>query len=95
MLVPSYHGGMFDHNTRRVLISFRIVFLTFDLCLRHVTSDSSKGATVTIIHAIVLFIIIKRVLFLLAILLTLFQVTSDNPEEAIVTVARGNILDET
>jgi hypothetical protein len=54
VLAPSCHGGMFDHNTRRVLISFRIVFLTFDLCFRQVTSDSSKGATVTITCAIVL-----------------------------------------
>ena len=58
---------MFDHNTRRVLISFRIVFLTFDLCFRQVTSDSSEGATVTIIRAIVLLTIIKRVLFLLVV----------------------------
>ena len=87
MLVPGYYGGMFDHNTRRVLISFHIVFLTFDLCFRQVTSESSKGATVTIIRAIVLFTIIKRVLFLLVVLLTLFQVTGDNPEEVIVKVA--------
>jgi hypothetical protein len=86
---------VFDHNTRRVLISFRIVFLTFDLCFKQVTSDSSKGATVTIIRAIVLFTIIKRVLFLLAVLLTLFQVIGDNPKEVIVKVAEGNILDET
>jgi hypothetical protein len=86
---------MFDHNTRRVLISFRIVFLTFDLCFRQVTSESSKGATVTIIRAIALFTIIKRVLFLLAVLMTLFQVTGDNPEEVIVKVAEGNRLYET
>jgi hypothetical protein len=47
-----------------------------------------------IIRAIVLSTIIKRVLFLLVVLLTLFQVTSDNPEEAIVKVFEGNILDE-
>jgi hypothetical protein len=86
---------MFDHNTRRVLISFHIVFLTFDPCFRQVTSESSKGATVTIVHAIVLFTIIKRALFLLAVFLTLFQVTCDNPKEAIVKVAKGNRLDET
>jgi hypothetical protein len=74
---------MFDHNTRRVLISFHIVFLTFDPCFRQVTSEISKGATVMIVPAIVLFTIIKRVLFLLAIFLTLFQVTGDNLEEAI------------
>ena len=49
----------------------------------------------TIIRAIVLFTIIKRVLFLLVILLTLFQVISNNPEEAIVKVAEGTKLDET
>jgi hypothetical protein len=73
MLIPGYHGGMFDHNTTRVLTSFRIVFLTFDLCFRHVTSDSSKGATVIIIRVFVLSTIIKRVLFLLVVLLTLFR----------------------
>jgi hypothetical protein len=86
---------MFDHNTRRVLTSFHIVFLTFDLCFKQVTSDSSKGATVMIIRAIVLSTIIKRILFLLVVLLTLFQVTGDNPEKAIVKVAEGNILYET
>jgi hypothetical protein len=95
VFVPGYHGRMFDHNTRRVLTSFRIVFLTFDLCFRQVTSDSSKGPTVTIICAIVLFTIIKRILFLLVVLLTLFQVTCDNLEEAIVKVSKGNRLDET
>jgi hypothetical protein len=94
VLVPGCQVGMFDHNTIRVLTSFRIVFLTFDLCFRQATSDSSKGATMMIIRAIVLSIIIKRVLFLLAILLTLFQVIGDNPKEAIVKVAEGNILDE-
>ena len=93
MLVPGCHGGMFDHNTIRVLTSFCIVSLTFDLCLRQATSDSSKGATVMIIRAIS--IIIKRILFLLVVLLTLFQVTGDNLEEAIVKVAEGNILNET
>jgi hypothetical protein len=73
VLIPGYHGGMFDHNTRRGLASFRIVFLTFDLCFRQVTSDSSKGATVMIIRVFVLSTIIKRVLFLLAVLLTLFK----------------------
>jgi predicted membrane protein len=94
VLVPGFHGGMFDHNTIRVLTSFHIVFLTFDLFFRQVTNDSSKGATVMIIHAIILFTIIKRVLFLLVVLLTLFHVTGDDLEEAIVKVAEGNILDE-
>jgi hypothetical protein len=95
VLVPGCHGGMFDHNTIRVLTSFRSVSLTFDRCFRQATSDSSKGATVMIIRAIVLSTIIKRILFLLVVLLTLFQVTGDNPEEAIVKVAEGNILYET
>ncbi len=51
MLVPGCHEGMFDHNTMRVLTSFHIVFLTFNLCLKQITSDSSKGATVMIVHA--------------------------------------------
>jgi hypothetical protein len=82
VLIPGYHGGMFDHNTRRVLTSFRIVFLTFDLCFKQVTSDSSKGATVMIIRVFVLSTIIKRVLFLLVVLLTLFKsqvITSRKP----------------
>jgi hypothetical protein len=94
VLILGYHGGMFDHNTRRMLTSFHIIFLTFDLCFRQATSDSSKGATVMIICAIVLSTIMKRILFLFDVLLTLVQVTGDNPEEAIVKVAEGNILDE-
>jgi hypothetical protein len=47
-----------------------------------------------IIRVFVLSTIIKRVLFLLVVLLTLFQGISDNLEEAIVKVAEGNILDE-
>ena len=62
MLVTGYHGGMFDHNTRRVLTSFRIVFLTLDHCFRQVTSDSFKGATVTIVLTIVIIIIIKSII---------------------------------
>jgi hypothetical protein len=54
VLIPGYHEGMFAHNTRRVLISFCIIFLTFDPCSREVTNEISKGATVTIIRAIVL-----------------------------------------
>jgi hypothetical protein len=82
VLISSYHGGMFDHNTRRVLTSFRIVFITFDLFFRHVSSDSSKGATVMITRVFFLSAIIKRVLFLPAILLTLFRsqvITLRNP----------------
>jgi hypothetical protein len=60
MLIPGYHGGMFDHNTRRVLTSFCIVFLAFDIFLRRVSIDSSKGATVTIIRAIVLLLLSKE-----------------------------------
>jgi hypothetical protein len=55
VLVPGCHEGMFDHNTMRVLTSFRIVFLTFNLFFRQVTSDSSKGATVMIVRAIALY----------------------------------------
>jgi hypothetical protein len=65
VLVPGCHGGMVDHNTIRVLTSFRIVFLTFDPYFRQVTSDSFKGAPMMIIHAIVLSTNIKRVLFLI------------------------------
>jgi hypothetical protein len=50
-------------------------------------NDSSKGATMMIIRAIDLSIIIKRILFYNIVLLTLFQVTCDNPEKAIVKVA--------
>jgi hypothetical protein len=54
---------MIDHNTRRVLLSFLIiVFLTFDPCFRQVTSDSSEGATVTIVLAIISIIIIKSII---------------------------------
>jgi len=95
VLILGYHGGMFAHNTRRVLISFRIEFLTFDLCFRQVTSEISKGDTMMIVQALVLFTIIKIILFLLVVLLTLVQVTDDNPEEAIVKVTKGNRLDET
>jgi hypothetical protein len=37
VLVPGCQGGMFDHNTIRVLTSFHIVLLTLDLY-----SDSSQ-----------------------------------------------------
>ena len=46
-----------------------------------------------IIRAIALSIIIKWILFLLVVLLTLFQDIGDNPEKAIVKVAEGNIWD--
>jgi hypothetical protein len=70
VLVPGCRGGMFDHDTIRVLTSFRIVSLTFNLCFRQVTSDSSKGAIVMIVRAIALSTISERILFLLAVLLT-------------------------
>jgi hypothetical protein len=38
--------------------------------------------------------IIKTILLLLVVLLTLFQVIGNNPEEAIVKVAEGNVLKE-
>jgi hypothetical protein len=54
---------MIDHNTRRLFLSFLIiVFLTFYPCFRQVTSDSSKGATVTIVLTIVFIIIIKSII---------------------------------
>jgi hypothetical protein len=95
VLVLGFHGGMFDHNTIRVLTSFRSVSLNFYRCFGQAMSDSSKGATVMITHAIALSTIIKRILFLLVVLLTLFQVKGDNLEKAIVKVAEGNILYET
>ena len=48
-----------------------------------------------IIRVFVLSTIIKRVLFLLVVLLTLFQVTGDNPKKSIMKVLEGNILYET
>jgi hypothetical protein len=87
VLVPGFHGGMFDYNTIRVLTSFRSVSLTFDRCIRQVTSDSSKGDTVMIARVIALSTIIKRILFFLVVLLTLFQVRGDNPDKSIVKVA--------
>ena len=47
------------------------------------------------IIVLVLVFIIIRVLFFHVVLLTLVQVTGDNPEEAIVKVTEGNRLDET
>jgi hypothetical protein len=55
VLVPGFPKGMFDHNTMRMLTSFHIVFLTFNLFFGQVTSDSSKGAIVMIVHAIALY----------------------------------------
>jgi hypothetical protein len=53
---------MIDHNTRRVFLSFLIiVFLDFYPCYKQVTSDSSEGATVTIVLTIVFIIITKSV----------------------------------
>jgi hypothetical protein len=55
VLVTGCPRGMFDHNTMRMLTSFRIVFLTFILFFRQITSDISKGATVMIVRAIALY----------------------------------------
>jgi hypothetical protein len=55
VLVPGCHGGIFDHNTMKVLTSFRIVLLTFNPCFKQITSDSSKGAIVMIVRVIALF----------------------------------------
>ena len=88
---------MIDHNTRRVLLSFLIiVFLIFGSCSKQVTSHSSKGATVTIVLAIVFIIIIKSIIpvycFSLVVLVpSRSQVIT--MRESIVTVAGGNILD--
>jgi hypothetical protein len=43
---------------------------------------------------VLLLYIIKRILFLFVVLLTLLQVTGNNPEEDIVKVAEGNVLKE-
>jgi hypothetical protein len=53
-----------------------------------------KKAIMMIVRAIALITIIKRLLLLLVVLLTLFQVTCDNPEKAIVKVVESNILYE-
>ena len=57
VLVPDCHGRMLGHNTMRVLTSFRIVFLTFNIYFRYIISNISKGATVMIVHAIALYYI--------------------------------------
>jgi hypothetical protein len=41
------------------------------------------------------YLLLSKELFLLVVLLTLFQVIGDNPKEAILKVAEGNRLDET
>jgi hypothetical protein len=89
---------MIDHNTRRVLLSFLIiVFLTFEPCFRQVTSDSSEGATVTIVLAIIFYY--YKEYYSCRLFLPCFscsgQITCDNPEGAIMIVVGGNILDET
>jgi hypothetical protein len=54
---------MIYHDIKIVLLSFLIiVFLTFDPCFRQVTSDSSEGATVMIVLAIISIIIIKSII---------------------------------
>jgi hypothetical protein len=91
---------MIDHNTRRVLLSFLIiVFLNFDPCFRNVISDSSEGDTMTIFLVIYYYYYYYKEYYSCILFLPYCscfgQVTGDNLEEAIVTVARGNILDET
>jgi hypothetical protein len=89
---------MIDHNTRRVFLPFLIiVFLTFYPCFRQVTNDSSKGATVTIVLTIVFYYYKEyySCLLFLHCCSCSRKVTGDNTEEAIVTIAGGNILDET
>jgi hypothetical protein len=90
---------MIDHNTRRVLLSFLIiVLLTHNPCFKQVTSDSSKGDTITNCSRFCFFYYYKEyypcILFLPCCSCSK-QVTSDNPEESIVTVVGDNILDET
>jgi hypothetical protein len=92
VLVPGCHGGILDHNTMRVLTSFHIVFRTFNICFRQITSDSSKGATMMIVHVIALYY--QKDIILACCFLTLLQVTGNNPEESIVKVAQGNVLKE-
>jgi hypothetical protein len=41
---------------------------------------------------VLLLYIIRGILFLLVVLLTLLQVTCNNPEEAMVKVAEGNVI---
>jgi hypothetical protein len=56
---------MIDHNTRRVFLSFIIIlFLTFEPCLRKVTSDIFEGATMMTVHAIFFIIIIIKSIIL-------------------------------
>jgi hypothetical protein len=43
---------------------------------------------------VLLLYIIKRIILLLVVLLTLLQFTGNNPEEDIVKVAEGNMLNE-
>jgi hypothetical protein len=53
---------MIDHKNRRVLLSFLIILvLTFEPCCRQVTSDSSEGAIVMLVIAIVFITIIKSI----------------------------------
>jgi hypothetical protein len=89
---------MIDHNTRRVLLSFLIiVFLIFGSCSRQVTSDSSEGATVTIVLAIVFIIIIKSIILVYCFSLVVLVPGRSQVitlREAIVTVAGDNILDD-
>jgi hypothetical protein len=70
-------------------------FLIFGSCSRQVTSDSSKGATVTIVLAIV-FIIIKSIILVYCFSLVVLVPGRSQVitlKGAIVTVAGGNILD--
>jgi hypothetical protein len=86
---------MIDHNTRRVLFSFLIIiFLIFFSYSRQVTSDSSEGATMTILLAIVFIIIIKSIILVYCFSLVVLVPGRSQVitlKEAIVTVAGGNI----
>jgi hypothetical protein len=54
---------MIDHNTRRVFLSFLIiVFLTFYLCFKKITSDICEGDIAMIVLTIDFIIIIKSII---------------------------------
>lgn len=97
-MFPGYQGGMIDHITRRVLLSFLIiVFFIFGSCLRKVTSDSYEGDIVTIVLAIVFIIIINSIILVYCFSLVVLVMDSSQVitlREAIVTVVGDKILDD-
>ena len=97
-MFPGYHGGIIDHNIRRVFLSFLvIVFLTFYPCFRKVTNDSSEGATMAIVLTIVFIIIIKSIILVCCFSLVVLVLGRSQLiilREVIVTVEGYNILDD-